>query len=129
MAFIYKVTGIYSFNILRLFINALGLQGFVSGIPNVQHLWFITYILICYAITSLLQNIFCCLNDKSELLFWVGSFLLVISLQILDIVRAIDIIIPWIACYIFGYGINIRFIPTLFTFIIYPRGSGCLYSE
>lgn len=107
---IYVTTNIYSFNSLRIFVNILGLQGFVSGIPGVGHLWYISYIIFCYIITPLLQKIFDGLNKEKEFYYWAILFLMILILQGLDILNIINITVPWIACYVAGYAISRRYV-------------------
>lgn len=40
-----------------IIVNLLGLQGFINIIPTISHTWFISYILLCYFITPILQSI------------------------------------------------------------------------
>lgn len=109
LSIVYTITRTYHFTIINFFINMLGLQAFFDGLPNIGHLWFISYILICYIITPLLQIIFENLNNKSEISFWIFSIFLILVLQILEITKITSIIIPWISCYIFGYAISNRY--------------------
>ena len=64
---------------------------------------------MCYAVTPLLQSFTNYLNGKKEYVFWGGLLLLILGLQILDTVKAINITVPWLACYIVGYGISYRY--------------------
>lgn len=50
------------------------LQGFYDGLPGLGHLWFISWILICYALTPILQYL-----HHSKRLFYLFSLMIVIT--------------------------------------------------
>ena len=89
--------------------NVFCVTGFRQGIAGIEHLWYITYILICYLITPLLQSFYEQLKDKSEITFWVTLLLVVVIGEIYQAYGLINTYIPRITCYIFGYFIAKRY--------------------
>jgi len=78
--------------------NLLGFSGFSTPILTLTHTWFISYILICYLITPILQSLF--KNNKHNL----QTLLLIITTLILfRNFNVISINHIWIINYIFGY--------------------------
>lgn len=86
----------------------LGLQGFTSSINGLSHTWFISYILICYLITPLLQKLD--IKQLKPLKFYINIFLIILAIQILYTFGIINIFPPYICCYILGYFLSKRYI-------------------
>lgn len=81
--------------------NLLGLQSFCGALITLTNTWFISYILICYAITPLLQKIN--LKSMSEGNFIKSVLLIVLFIQILSLCKVTNVIAPWICNYVIGY--------------------------
>lgn len=98
------------FSIKQTLKNILCVQHFIGGIVGLEHLWFISFIMVCYLITPILQSLYeNILKDKSEIRFW-SVFLLIIALiQFISIIGVININIPNLLCYIIGYFISRRY--------------------
>lgn len=84
-------------------VNLFCVQGFVKAMPNITHLWFIPYILICYIITPMLQSIYNYLKKKSDFIFWLIILTITGLVQIYQIYGLMNITVAWLACYVFGY--------------------------
>lgn len=98
------------FNIRSLVINILNLQYFKTGITGLSHLWFITFIIICYLITPILQEIYNNYSSKNEFVYWCQLGVLILYLQALNYVGFINISVANLSCYILGYFISRRYI-------------------
>lgn len=82
--------------------SLLGFQGFNGTIPMLSNTWFVSYILLCYLITPILEKLFDCKgkNEKDLFLFLIK---LTIFIQLLGIFKITLVNVPWIMNYIFGY--------------------------
>ncbi|MBR1653874.1 MAG: acyltransferase [Clostridia bacterium] len=89
----------YDINIILA--NLVGLQSFFGRIKTLTHTWFISYILICYAITPLLQKIE--FKNITNFQFIKKMFLVCLFISILSYFKVTYIIAPWICNYIIGY--------------------------
>lgn len=83
---------------LHILCNILGLGGFSSTMYSLSHTWFISYILICYLITPILQTLFKNSNNKLITLFWCMATLIIF--KYFGIISINEI---WIINYILGY--------------------------
>ena len=102
----------YRISIKEVFVNIFLLQGIFTemALPNIGHLWFLTYILICYIMTPLLQKI--CKENKNSLpilIVFIGS-IQVVSVFIRYI--GINLVGARFAAYILGYYISSKKINT-----------------
>ena len=80
------------------------LQGFTNVfIPGIEHLWFISYIILCYLITPVLQEADISNTKNSTGRYLAELMLLLLGLQILKYLNVINLIIPDIGAYIIGY--------------------------
>lgn len=90
----------------RVFITLLNLQGFIGGgIGNIQigHLWFISYILLCYLLTPLLQQVRKKVSPK-VLCLCCGILIVVEIIFIMNIsVGGFLVWLPGIIIYVGGY--------------------------
>lgn len=90
-----------SYSRTSILFNLLGIQGFRGIIPTISHTWFVSYILICYFLTPLLQSF------KLEKLnnFQIIIFLVICALFLFmfDILAITVISSAWIFNYILGY--------------------------
>jgi len=66
MIIIEKIYTNNTYSILRVTFNICGLGAFAGNIKTLTHTWFVTYILLCYLITPLLQKLF---SSKKHSLF------------------------------------------------------------
>jgi len=80
--------------------DLLGFQSWIGTNVNLSHTWFISYILLCYLITPLLEKI---VQNKKEnnLLFLLLT--LTIFLQIFVSYKVLNINVSYIMLYVFGY--------------------------
>lgn len=81
--------------------NLIGLQSFFGRIKTLTHTWFISYILICYAITPILQKID--LKNIKQFDFIKKLLFVCLFISILSYFKVIYIIAPWICNYVIGY--------------------------
>ena len=88
----------YSFH--RIFGCFIGMGAFVGNISILYHTWFISYILICYLLTPILQNVFKNKKFKDNFLIFLFIMFLVYSLKRFN---AINIESSWINNFIIGY--------------------------
>lgn len=87
-------------------LSYLGVAGF-GTIPELSHTWFITYILLCYLITPLLQQIDVAEGNKT--ICSVFKLMMVIGvLEVLYLSRLINFLPQYVACYIVGYYMSRR---------------------
>lgn len=82
----------YSFN--QILINVFGLGGVLGTLKTLSHTWFVTYILICYLITPILQKIFS--SKKADLWLLVGLIFACVLIQKSDSISQLF-------TYVFGY--------------------------
>lgn len=92
-----------------IFINGLFLQGFATGLPGIEHLWFLSYILLCYLITPILQAVDISDHKNSVAIFFSKLLFLLLFLQILNYLTVINISVPNLGAYIIGYYFSRRF--------------------
>lgn len=77
---------------------------------GLEHLWFISFIIVCYLITPILQSIYKnLLKDKTEIKFWITFILVIIFIQFIYLIGIININVPNLLCYIIGYFISRRY--------------------
>lgn len=95
----------------RAMINhILCIQQFKGGLKGIEHLWFISFIIICYLITPILQSLYDNLmKDKKEVKFWVILFSIIIFVQFMEEIGLIGMNVPNLSCYILGYFISRRY--------------------
>lgn len=97
---------VFARNLLNLngfLTNLLVLQGFGTGLAGIEHLWFISYILMCYLVTPVLQavDISSPKNKKGNYIF--KLLLILVGLQIINYAKVINFSIPNFSAYILGY--------------------------
>lgn len=98
------------FSIKAIIKSILCLQYFFGGIEGLGHLWFISFIIMCYIITPGLQYIYSkFMNKKHEISFWFNFFIFMIILHIINILIPVSLSIPNLFCYIIGYFISRRY--------------------
>ena len=81
--------------------NLLGLQSFFGRVKTLTHTWFISYIIICYAITPIIQKVQ--LNNVKGIAFVRKLICICLFISILSYFKVTYIIAPWICNYIIGY--------------------------
>jgi len=86
-----------------LLTNLLLLQGFGTGLAGIEHLWFISYILMCYLITPILQAADFANPKNTKWKYIIKLILLLAALQILNLASVINVSIPNVGAYIIGY--------------------------
>ncbi len=89
-------------------VNILGIQGFSSIIPTISHTWFVSYILLCYFITPVLQSFkFESIKNKD----FIFTFLVILGFTfIFEYLKITSFNSAWIFTYILGYIYAKRFI-------------------
>jgi surface polysaccharide O-acyltransferase-like enzyme len=93
--------------------HILCIQQFKGGLKGIGHLWFISFIIICYLLTPILQSLYDNLmKDKKEVKFWGVLFFIIIFIQFIKKVGLIVINVPNLSCYILGYFISRRYYNT-----------------
>lgn len=100
MIFAEKIFFDISYSKLFLLGGILGMGAFNGNLSTLSHTWFISYILICYFITPILNVIFdskIFKKNTKKLIY------LIFFLQLLQIYRVVGINMPWITNYILGY--------------------------
>ena len=80
--------------------DLLGFQYWIGTIRNMSHTWFISYILLCYLITPLLQKI---IKKESLKKSFSQLFIFIVLLQLFDSYNVININVSYIMLYMFGY--------------------------
>lgn len=90
-------------NVTALLTNLLLLQGFGVGLGGIEHLWFISYILLCYLITPILQAADFSNPKNTKGKYVIQLIFLLVILQVLNYANVINISIPNISSYIIGY--------------------------
>ncbi len=89
-----------NYSIKMIFGCLIGLGGFIGNISILSHTWFVSYIMLCYLLTPILQDIFKGKNFKNNFLI----FMLIVSfLQLFQKYGIINIDACWINNYIIGY--------------------------
>ena len=78
----------------------LGFGGFYGNLSILSHTWFISYILLCYALTPIYQRIFSTRNFKKNVLSFIA---LIVFIQLLKEFHVISISAAWLNNYIIGY--------------------------
>ncbi len=86
-----------------LLVNLLLLQGFGTGLAGIEHLWFISYIILCYLITPILQTADFSNPKNTKGKYVIKLIFLLVVLQVLNYANVINISIPNISSYIIGY--------------------------
>lgn len=89
------------YGITIIIANMIGLGGFYGTLKATSHTWFVSYILVCYLITPLLNKI---KFEKMRIYDFVKQLLIIaIFLEILDFFKVTNINAAWIFNYIIGY--------------------------
>ncbi len=94
---IYKITNIEAIS----FINIIKLLLLIDTIKGVEHLWFIRYIIICYLLLPLIENIFYKKNIDIKELLKLTTIVLIIEIIGITIRKFINC--TWINCFIISY--------------------------
>ena len=96
----------------QIFTSVFMIQAFTNGVPNIEHLWFLTYIIMCYIITPLLLQPICCKFKKTSISKYISLFIIyIITMQIITIplIFVLKFKTAWIVCYSAGYFISYRY--------------------
>ena len=89
--------GTWQFNLRDVAIYALNLQGFISTTAaGLNHLWFLSVLMVCYLITPLLQRLF------KSYQWWLLATVAVASIVEFVFVKKMYPICAWIVLYIVG---------------------------
>ena len=78
----------------------MGFGAFVGNIPILSHTWFVSYILLCYLLVPILQNVF---NDDK---FKNNFFLFILVTFLIQMFQKFDVIrveASWLNNFVFGY--------------------------
>lgn len=88
-----------------VFTNLFVLQGVGTGLPGIEHLWFITYILICYLFTPVLQiiNFSKTTSEGKQNHPFIKLLLILFGLQLFNFTGTLNLTVSNIAAYIIGY--------------------------
>jgi Predicted acyltransferases len=90
-------------NVDALLTNLFLLQGFGTGLAGIEHLWFLSYILLCYLITPILQAADFSRPENSKIKYAAELILLFIALQVLQSAGVVNLSVPNVSAYIIGY--------------------------
>lgn len=91
------ILGTWQFNLRDVAIYTFNLQGFIStSIAGINHLWFLSVIMVCYIVTPLLQKIF------NTYPWWLFATLLMASLVEFIFFQKMYTTCAWIVLYIAG---------------------------
>ena len=91
------VLGTWQFNLRDVAIYALNLQGFLSTtVDGLNHLWFLSVLMICYLITPLLQRLF------KFYPWWLLAVVVAASIVEFVFVKKMYPVCAWIVLYIAG---------------------------
>lgn len=118
---LYYLVGI-EINIEQILIYLLGIQGFKGATPGLEHLWFISIILVCYIIGLYMNYIRNKVVGWSEIKFWGIVILSWIVIEIVCTPWALGYA-PWFATFTTGYFISVRYkfkIPNILMYILVP---------
>lgn len=114
MIFIYNLNGIITTK-KSILVYFLGLQGFKYKyqfiLPGIEHLWFISIILVCYLISLVLDKFRLDIDKYTEYKFYNNMILIFIFIQIF-ILFSMDYEVSfgaWICVFILGYLISYRY--------------------
>ena len=89
--------GTWQFNIRDVAIYALNLQGFLSAtVDGLNHLWFLSVLMVCYLLTPLLQRLF------KSYPWWLLAVVAVASIVEFVFVKKMYPTCAWIVLYIVG---------------------------
>ncbi|MBQ3409918.1 acyltransferase [Candidatus Saccharibacteria bacterium] len=80
--------------------DVLGFGGFNGLVPILTHTWFVSYILLCYVLLPVFQNVFSGKNFRKDL---IKLIILVVFIQLLQEFSVIGITVAWINNFILGY--------------------------
>lgn len=80
--------------------DLLGFGGFSGLVPILTHTWFVSYILLCYILLPVFQNVFSGKNFRGNLIRLV---VLMIFMQLLEEFSVIGIAAAWINNFVLGY--------------------------
>lgn len=94
---VYSVFGLYHVTVKQIFFYLLALQWFTTPIEGLNHLWFLTVLMICYVVTPWVKRL---LTKRSPFLFI--SFLLVCCVVEFLFVKKLYSLCAWISLYVFG---------------------------
>lgn len=89
----------YTYSFRYILGNTLGMGGLIGTYSIISHTWFMSYILLCYILTPILDK--CFNNDFKHNLI---NFVLICAfLQILEFYGIFNLAVIWIINYILGY--------------------------
>lgn len=94
---VYSVFVLYHVTVKQIFFYLLALQWFTTPIEGLNHLWFLTVLMICYVVTPWVKRL---LTKRSPFLFI--SFLLVCCVVEFLFVKKFYSLCAWISLYVFG---------------------------
>ncbi len=78
----------------------MGFGAFVGNISILSHTWFVSYILLCYLLVPILQNIFNCDKFKNNFFFLIFVTVLIQMFQKFGVINAEA---SWLNNFVFGY--------------------------
>ena len=91
------ILGAWQFNLRDVAIYALNLQGFLSTtVDGLNHLWFLSVLMICYLITPLLQRLFKFYH------WWLLAVVVAASIVEFVFVKKMYPVCAWIVLYVAG---------------------------
>lgn len=100
----YLVLATYKIDLIMVLKNIFCLQAFSKGLPNIDHLWYISYVCIFYLLTPLIQFFYRHMQVKKTLTYWCLVMLVSGALMIPSINSAFPVQMQWIVCYFVAYG-------------------------
>lgn len=105
----------------QVIIYSLGMEGVVGEkIPGLEHLWFITTIIICYILLISMDKLKKVIIKNREIRFWFSLGLVCICIQLISTVTGIGINNgAWIATFFIGYFLSARYEYTIPNKLIY----------
>lgn len=86
-----------SYSNMVVFANVFGFGGFYGTIKVLTHTWFVSYILLCYLITPILDRYF---NNEKSLIKLICLIMFLLMFQLFNV---LNVNIAWISIYIFGF--------------------------
>lgn len=94
---VYSLFSLYHVTVKQIFFYLLALQWFTTPIVGLNHLWFLTVLVICYMVTPWVKRL---LTKRSPFLF-ISFFLVCCAVEFLFVKKFYGLC-AWISLYVFG---------------------------
>lgn len=88
------------YSITRIVGCFMGFGAFTGNISILSHTWFVSYILLCYLLVPIFQNIFNCDKFKNNFFFLIFVTVLIQMFQKFGVINAE---VSWLNNFVFGY--------------------------